>query len=315
MLLPYTLILRISSFIDRNVVNEPNCTNIIYDNLAQLIDFGLLAPIFTSLLLFLEAILLNQMVIKNRLTHELSLLPGMLYILCFSVLAEFIPLHPILLANLFIILFLKEMFKIVKHPRPYVLLLRAGIFGAIASLFFFPYTLTIVLGILIINSLRTIKIIEVFQFLTGYILIYLILYSILYFLGLGHSFFNEQWFANFHIPIEMARWAQMDWISAIVIFCLILIPAGLYTSFLKKKSLNSRKKITLTFQWMALCLLSLLMSCEMLKPHVLVLAIPLSICYSIIILRSKKGFVFEILHLLCVALILNTHFDFIPFNF
>ncbi len=291
------------------------CPHFIYDGFHALINHPWSLYIFSSLLIFGHALLINRMVIKNRLSRELTQIPGMVYAFICSIFLSQLDMFSILFANTFLIIGLQQLFNLNKHPKPSIPLSLAGFFTAIAGVLYFPYTLLVILSISAINGLRSISFRSIFQYLLAFLSVFVILGSYLFWLEKLSFFFSEQWFANLSIMFDFLNWKTFDWIGFALVIAIQLIFLLFFNEFIKKKGLAARKKISILFQWQALCILATLMVCLIEPSSITVLALSTSVFVTMMYLTSKNKFIYEILHFVCLALILNHHFSFYPFNF
>lgn len=168
-LLPYVVLLHLHLFI------YPGKTTLIdYDQgilsswiigwIGQNVMWNNIASV---LLLFLQAIMINLLVINNRLSREISLFPGLFYILIASSIPSFLPLSPLIIANTFFIACLISLFSVYKKPIVASTILNAGIWIGLASLAYFSYFSLFILGLIGLNILRAFKIRERLMLLSG----------------------------------------------------------------------------------------------------------------------------------------------------
>ncbi len=294
---------------------DATCPNLIFDGIHHWVSPVWTAYLVSSILIFSHALLINRMVIKHRLSKELTQIPGMMYALICSIFLGQLDLYNILLANTFLILALQQLFNLNKHPRPSIPLSLAGFFTAIAAILYFPYTLLLLISISAIHALRSIGIRSILQYLLSFLGVFIILISYLIWNEQLAYFFYGQWFANLSIQFDFLEWETFDWFRWSIVVLVQIIFVLFYNEFIKKKGLAARKKISLLFQWQALCLVCTMMVCSIEPASVAVLAISSSIFFTMLFLTSKNKFIYEILHFVCLALVLNNQFNFYPLNF
>ncbi len=93
--------------------------------------------IIAFLILFIEAIILNQIVIKNKIFARNSFLPALVYMLLLSSYSSLQTLTPVIIANLFLIIALQKIFDIYDDEEPYAKVFNIGFLASLASLFYF----------------------------------------------------------------------------------------------------------------------------------------------------------------------------------
>lgn len=318
LLLPYVILLRSYSFA-HEVQNESlnvECGNIISNSFISFLQSNAwLEPVFTSLLIFFHAILINRVVIKHRITKELTLIPGMIYILLVSFYPSSLSLHPILLANTFFLLAITQMFNLYKLYNPSPTLVLSGFFAALSSLFYFPYILVVFFGIYIIYILRSISILEILQMIGGALAVYILVFTAMYYFDYHEVFYFKEWFTNFSLPTKFFTISGIQYIWVGLILLLNLFFIFNYTSFVKKKSLASRKKIDTLYFWQAASIVSLFLICDITLSHILILSIPFCIFFAIQLLKNRSLLFFELLHIVLLFFIINEQYNFYNFNF
>ena len=90
------------------------------------------------LLLLIQAFLLNHIIDKYEITGKRSYLPVLLYIIFTSFSPGLLRLHPVLFANIFILLALNRVLATYRNTSALSPCFDAGFLIAIASLFYFP---------------------------------------------------------------------------------------------------------------------------------------------------------------------------------
>lgn len=106
--------------------------------------------VIAFVIVVLEAILLNKILSGHNITAHNTFLPAFVFVLVNSFAAVILTLHPVLIANFFLILAIGSILKIYGKTDPYIEILYAGLMISIASLFYLP---SIVFFILIWSTL------------------------------------------------------------------------------------------------------------------------------------------------------------------
>ncbi len=94
--------------------------------------------IISSLLIFLNAVIFNLLLIRNRVYKESSYLPALFFVLMVLAFPDFMALSPQLMAMTFILLALNNVFKRIANEVTDDLFLIAGLYLGIAVLFYPP---------------------------------------------------------------------------------------------------------------------------------------------------------------------------------
>lgn len=94
--------------------------------------------LISSLLIFIQAVLFNE-ILKARLVFlDLSQVPALLYLVMMSVFIDFYVLSPVLLANTFLLIVIRYAFLHIAERRRYNSVFEIGAYLGIATLFYFP---------------------------------------------------------------------------------------------------------------------------------------------------------------------------------
>ena len=287
-----------------NAENTNTLQTIIYN----LLPDALLQNIVANVLIFIQALLINHIFIKHRLSREITLLPGLLYVILVSTIAESVLLSPVLIANTFILIAVLNLLRTYKIPNPSAYIFNSGFYLSIASLVYTPYIFMVLFGIIILYILRSFKMLEKIQYFIGFILPYFFLYTYKYWADMRFvelSFIKDIFF----------RWPQfiqdsliVFYLSVGVIILALVLAVINYGNLTSKKSVQIQKKVDI-FYWILLySFVSFLIFSTNGVFHLITLAFPLSILTGILISESKTRIAQELFHFLVLTLIFLTHF-------
>ena len=113
LLLVYALILRFSYFLGSTPIDMANdgiLSIFIKDYLG---DSTLVTGMITVLVVFFQALLVNNLANKYRLFRETTLFPGLFYILLVSCIQDFLPISAVLLGNTFLIIAITDFIEYI----------------------------------------------------------------------------------------------------------------------------------------------------------------------------------------------------------
>ncbi len=108
-------------------------------------EYPTAALIMALAALIAGAFLINFLVLRHELTSRPGYLPALLYLVFMSAGPGLTCLHPLLFANLFIIIALHKVLNTYRKDRAFSEAFDAGFYISIASLFYFPAILLILL--------------------------------------------------------------------------------------------------------------------------------------------------------------------------
>jgi len=252
-----------------------------------------MAQIIGTLLIFIQAILINVMVNNNRITRESSLFPGLFYIFICTMFPDFNYLSPALMANTFVILALFNVFSSYKKSGQSGDVFNAGLFVSTAMLFDFSYCIFFIscfVGFLIVRSFRFI---ERVQYFLGFL--------IPIFLG-GTYYFWMGRLPDFLMKFpENIKW--LDWAAnvnyilyiklAILVFLLLLTVKYTFPAFISPSNiLNPSLLPLITFSFQSGIRLD----------HFLIIAVPMGILlgYSMLLISNKL--IADMMHLILISI-------------
>ena len=198
--------------------------------------------IVAILIVFIHAILINVLVARYRMANEVTLLPGVCYILLASSIPEFLYLSPILLANTFFIIALFELFGTYRQKRIVGNIFNIGFWLGVASLFYWSELVFLVFAIFSSSILRTFRLKETLITLIGFVVPY-ILMSVYYFWFDGFLWFwenqiiNNFGFLDFNLVYNWETYSKLGFFA--LLFLILFFSFGNYMA--KKKPAGSKK--------------------------------------------------------------------------
>ncbi|MGB4958535.1 MAG: hypothetical protein WBO36_03610, partial [Saprospiraceae bacterium] len=159
-------------------------TNILQNIIYQAIPSGLLQNIVANILIFFHALMINYIFINHRMSREITLFAGVFYVLLVTINIDNSLLSNVLIANSFIILALYNLLKTYKIPHPTANIFNTGFWIGVAGLFYSPYFLFILFGLISLLVLRSFKFIEKLQYFIGCAIPYFLLFTYRYWYGI-----------------------------------------------------------------------------------------------------------------------------------
>lgn len=264
--------------------------------------------IFSVLLIFLQAWVISHFVNRNKLTRDANLIAGIFYILFVSFLPEYNGLSPILLANTFLILAYGSLSNIYRKPKSEIYLFNSGAYIAIASLFYFPYVVFIALGFMGIYILNTFKVINILQFVSGFIVPFFLSATYLIYQGNTELVGTLSMNLNFQMADWFSQGRYGSYILAVTaIFITIVIFS--YNGFMVKKSIQVQKKVDMIYWILFLALASTILFGKFEFYQIQITALPLAILLSLGFMRIRNWGLTELLHLVLLTMLFTLHFS------
>lgn len=243
--------------------------------------------LYALALIYIQAIMVSEIVIQNRLSRQLSIIPAAVFCLfCFWALHNKV-LDEVLLANFFLILSFRSLFDIYKKYKPIPTLFNAGFFLALAVLIYSPFIFFFIVCFFGLLSLRSLKVTEFLQLSFGFLCpIFLTWVALFYKSG------SDLLWDQLSLGLSLPGFTDMSIPSIIKMSILLLTLVFLVSQnseLLKKKTFDAIKKIELSYWGLFLTLISLFFVKDLSQSHLISLSIPLSILAGLYLeMREKK---------------------------
>ncbi len=305
LLLPYTILVRVWLVFDGQAPEFRKKGVLSEWVFGSLDPDSSLALLLSIALVYFQALLLNRLVIRNRITGELTLFPGLFYILLVSFFPEYNGLSSPLVANTFVIIALSFLMGTHKTSGNASRIFSAGFWFGMAFLFYFGHLVLFISGFLGLSLLRTVKGREWFQFITGYITPLWVVAMLDY---LIHSNIDMTWghftgqlgFLDIDMPFGLPLYLQ------VVFFGLLTLLVTLnYARFSLRQNIHVQKKINLLY-----AVLYVLFGVVLIQSHIFyeewtALSLPLACFLAIIFVRSSQLLILEIIHFAMLLTVLG----------
>ena len=308
LLIPYIIILRLRSFTSppsyKEIVGISPLTDFLYNNIPS---WGL--SILAVLLIFLQANLVNYFVNNNKLNPKNSLLAGLILSMGMCLLPHFLILHPIMIANTFLLFMLIQLSNIYKVYKPIKSMFMAGFFCGLSFLIS-PHFIVLVL--FIIQALLMLRDVNLKEFLQSVIGVFVPLFIIGAF-KLDRSTEDIFPFLNFELqmPSIPNGFDMIDWIGLGGLILVIFYIIFNQTNLRKKKSVKAQILSSLLYFLLLYSIPMMLFKTAMVPQHLTTLVVPLSILFTMLLFATKRLAIAEFVHFALVVFIILFQYDII----
>ncbi|MBV6645474.1 MAG: hypothetical protein KI790_08485 [Cyclobacteriaceae bacterium] len=244
--------------------------------------------IISTLLIMLQAGVLNFILLRNKAYNENNYVPAFIYVVLASSVLDFMALSPQLMSLTFILLALNNIFRRIDNEVTDELFLSAGIFLGISTLFYLPSVVYFFVFLLALLLFTTAIVRRLLLFFYGLLLPLILTYGYYYWFDAHWDFINS----FFVRGLFGDRTTDLTWSS----FLLITSPAiffgiiSIYQTFVARGFANFQVKIQ---QVMLLSLLagalSLVIDVEFAAIHLILFVPGLSffISHYMLLLRRR----------------------------
>ena len=260
------------------------------------------------LLIATQAVIINSSLINHKIIARNTLLPFLIYFVLMSYSPVVQTVHPVLIANLFLILSLNLNLSIYLKPEPYKEIFNSTFFISMASLFYLPVLIFLILvwiSLLVyrISSLRE-WIITISGLLAPYLFIAFYYYwtdSFTVFLQdyIGSMFRFHPFQLSFAKPLLGETYIILGVIMAILLI-IGFVKISLETT---EKVITVRKRMNVIIFWVFITLISFFWASDHLLIHACLLAIPASILIAYFFSGIRRIAVAEIFFTMIILLI------------
>ena len=313
-----SLLLHLRLFFDGVALAETDAQAPIALSLLSILDLKNGVPpwlvfFISSTVLFLGAIVFNQLFNESKFIDKQSHLPAYFYILVGSYYSEFLQLQPMLFANILFLLAINQMFTAFNPGTAFKEIFNCSFLIAIASLFYFPFLLLIVAIPIILFILRGFNWREWVIALLGVITPFYILFSYYYLSGQFLSSLNFKLIPKVKTISEII--SQMGWLdytqSAVIIILLIISLFTIQSNYLSSH-IKTRKFFNSFYWLLAFCFIAALAEFPPDLQQFMILTVPLSFAFTYLIMSMENNLWARLINVILLLMIaLGQYFNLI----
>jgi len=309
LLLLYAIVVRGSIFIHSETLtlSQPGIfSELVYQWISPYSIEGFL---LATVLVFIQAVIINVVVGKNRIANEISLLPGMFYILLSSAFSDFLYLSPLILANTFYIIVLMELFSSYRKYSAAGAIFNIGLWAGVASLFYGSYLFLFILGMAGLGIIRSFKVKEQLMAISGLLTPYILAGTYFFLVDQFSEFWQKQISDNLGF-LDLEGTADLTFYIKIGLLLLLLLTFVFsYNNYTKKKNIQQQKYINVLFTGLLLSTLPFFFQANIRLDHLLILVPTGGILLSFNFQNARPQ-IAESIHLLLLIGLLVLQFSF-----
>lgn len=276
------------------------------DWIAAVETWGVGNLLLSTFLIFLQATLVNRLVIKHSLLGEIHLLPGVCYILLASLHPAFLGFSSIMLANTSLLIAFGYLFDALKKEFQEENKYMLGMWIGITGLLFSPYLLLGLFGLIALSVLKTVKLKEAFQYLTGFITPFLLSWLFRVVIKGFYVPASNEIIKYIGIP-EFMQFMQEPDLIVIAIYGLIMMFSLLgYSQIVARKNIYAQKKIDTYYIFLLFTIPMGFFLQQLSIAYVQVLLVPVSLFLAILLRQMKLPAIAESMHFILVVVAILT---------
>ena len=263
--------------------------------------------VIAAVLTLSQAILLNVVVSYHRLTDEITLLPGLFYILFMGFSDQFWVVTPLLIANFFLLFAIMELSATYKEYSSADRIFNIGLFIGVASLFYFSYMAFLIFAWVGIGILRAIRWQERVILILGFIVPYFFMFTYYYWYDIQENLLTNHISTISGFLDFTSGTGISDIITIVLVSIMTLVVLLSYKLYTYKKKIKIQKIIDILFWAMATSALSLLIQGQINIQHFQMLLPILAIFVSINFVHMSRQWS-EMWHLFLLVGVLIWHY-------
>ncbi len=269
-------------------------------------------PLYSAIgavvLVFIQALLVNNLADRFRLLGDRNWLPGLFYALAAACLSDFLFLSPPLVAATFVPLVLRCIFQAYKVPHATALVFDAGWWATLASLFYPPAFFLLLAAYAGVNIMRSFNLREQLVFLSG-VFTGLFLAWLWYFWSDRGGVFWDVQFGNllgfYHFKPNMDTERTLKTLLLAVLLCTIMLSYGAY---FHRKLIQAQKSVTILYWFLFVGAAVILLQNDPLPAHFLLIMPSVGIFMALSFFALRNRVIAEIFHFALLAVVLFVQF-------
>ncbi|MBP5644174.1 MAG: hypothetical protein J6X10_08125 [Bacteroidales bacterium] len=282
-------------------------TTPLYNLIAGIFGSSSLAmTIFAFIIFSVSVLFFNSMLSVNQLVTRNSSIGAFVFVLCMCCVPIQDEFYPFMLACPFIMMAMQTVYLIYQVEKPEAYLMNAGLFVALASMFYFPAIILIIWVLLsiLIMDVRGVRLsmIPVLGLMFPYFILFVIFYFNQTFIDNIHNYslvFNE-------LSLEKLGIGTSEMIVFALLFVFLILSLMMIKSGNADNSVSTRKKVNVTILLFVFSFIMLFMKkpvmCNGLIFLVLSVFISMALCYV-----KKSKLIDIVLIIMMLAVIANQY--------
>jgi hypothetical protein len=262
-----------------------------------------LLPWFSISIILFQAIFVNYIAARYRLSEEITLFSGSFYILLCSGIGTLGNLPPALMANSFLIVVIYLLFDSYRQNNPAAAIFNIGLWVGIGSLFQFSFFLFVLLGIIGLNIVRSWNTREMLMLLAGITTTYFLCGSVYYLCDAFPLFLEQQFtsnlaFLNFNLDSTAVSYIERGLVLMLVVVA--ILSQGVYAY---KRNIQVQKFQSILYWALIIAAFSAVFQAQA-STEQLVFLMPTLAFFMMYHFTRLKSEIAETLHLVWVLLVI-----------
>lgn len=309
LLIPYCAILRIKSLIYPASLS-PQAEFGVFNNwwVSYFAENPRLGGIVAILLISIFAYGVNMVSNMANVYQKKSLFPAVFFILICCLFDPHLTFLPVHIGVFFLLMAYGSITATFKKNEAPGSVFNAGLFLAIASLFYFPFIVFFFFGLIVFRIMKSFRWKDSIQYTIGYLIPYYLAFAALYFFNRHVEFYETYMVGNSSLQFLKVFKNREDLFIVGAVLLLIAFLVLQYSSFLSKKSMQTRKNVDILYWIILFSIPSVFFWTYLNLDHFIVLAFPTAILLAMLFIKIQNKFLAEVLHLIIIGCIFYSQF-------
>jgi hypothetical protein len=300
----YVLLTHGAAFLGFVVPTVPqiNQGGVLYDLLFQwATDHTLISAGVAAILVFIQALLVNNLADEFRILNDRNWLPGMFFVLVTAILPDFLFLSPPLVATFFVPISIRRILQVYKTPNAIALIFDTALWITVGVLFY-PHALFLLIAALAgLNVMRSFAVREQLVFVSAIFVATVLVWLGCFWYDVGSLFikmnFVEIWgFYNFGAAISIVQYYELGFL--LFLFLIVLLGFSFYYS---RKLIQTQKSISVLYWFFLMGSLGYLLSKEPYLAHFMIVMPSVGIFLAMGFMAVRSRVLAEIFHLILLG--------------
>ena len=261
-----------------------------------------------AVLVFIQALLVNNLADEFRILSDRNWLPGMFFVLVTAILPGFLFVSPPLIAAFFVPIAVRRIMKVYKTPNATTLIFDVAFWTAMGVLFY-PHALLLLIAALAgINLMRSFAVREQLVFFSAIFVANFLSWLGFFWYDMGGLFFKRHFMEiwgifNFEISLTFNQWLQVGLLS--MLFLMVVLS---FSSYYSRQLIQTQKCISVLYWFFLLGCFGFFMSTEFYLTHFLIVMPSVGIFLSMTVMSIRSRILAEIFHLILLGALFTLQF-------
>ena len=270
-----------------------------------------LQGLIASMFVYFQALIINQIAIKHRLSKELTLIPGLIFITISAILPDLLSLSPQLIGATFIIIAVSLIFQTYNSTDAASEIFSSGFLIGFAALFYFPYYYFFIFSFIGLIIMKSFSFKDRIQHVIAWALPTFLLAAWEYFRESKYSILQGYFRDNLSINNSLFIQDIKSLMLSVLMGLLIIIFIFNYSNYNKQKPTATQKKVSILYWVLGYTGFVISLVAKLEYAHIVLFLFPSAIFIAISFLNFKNKIIAEIAFLVLLIISVIVQFDLI----